>query len=57
MWWDGRGGETADRRGSEFNVDWKEVDCGVSVGSEVRAESVRASASTVLVSIWVLLSI
>lgn len=53
----GGGGETADRRGSEFNVDWKEVDCGVSVGSEARAESVRASARAALVSIWVLLSI
>lgn len=53
----GRWGDGADRSGSEFNVDWKGVDCRVSVGSEARFDSVKASERAALVSIGVSASI
>ena len=57
MCWGGGGGDGTDRRGSEFNVDWKGVDCGVSTGSEAGADSAGVSVRAALVSIWDTVSI
>lgn len=57
MCWGGGGGDWVDRRGSEFNVDWKGVDCGVSAGSEAGENSVGASVRVTLESIGVSASI
>lgn len=57
MCWGSSGGDGTDRKGSEFNVDSKGVDCGVSVGSDARVDTVKASVRVRLVSIGVSLSI
>lgn len=53
----GGGGDGADRRGSEFNVDRKGVAWGVSVGSKAKFDSARASDKATLVSIGAIVSI
>lgn len=50
MCWGGGGEEGADKRGSEFNIDCKGADCGVSMGSDEDTEGVAAR--VVLMSIW-----
>lgn len=57
MCWGSGKGDEADRRGSEFNIDWKGVDCGVSTGSQAVVDSDGASVSVSLMSMGVWVSI
>lgn len=57
MCWGGGGGDGVESRGSEFNIDWKGVDCGVSTGSEAMVDSNGVSVRVTPMSIGVSASI